>query len=421
MATRSKAATSKPIAIHDKLLEAIGEVDRPGDFCTCGNRPLVMPGLEVDKLGVVGLPLTKSCARKLIKLCRQAPYGKGTDTVVDTDVRRVWELDPKKFQLTNPKWHDLVALIVDDVKGAMGLGGQKLVSHLYKLLVYEEGSSFLPHRDGEKLDRMVATLVIGLPAVHEGGELVVSHNGRPRKPIASLIWHWSRCGKTALQKVGISATGFPGEAPNRSSCQARLKYNGTPSVLAVNFRFPNQRIPKHTSMSIREELLVAHSRAVADHVAALALNDEERLVELMACMFCDDVDVAQRAAHAVGILGREDPSKLVPWFAELANAMEHPIHQSLRRCSVRYFSEYKNSLPRRLEKRLIDLCLRFLADAQTETAIGVFAMQFVADRVATYPYVREKLIEHLQARLPVASTGYRNRAPKVLKQLGAEP
>jgi len=94
MATRSKAATPKPIAVRDKLLEALGEVDRPGDFCTCGNRPLVMPGLDVDTMGVVGLPLTKTHARKLITLCRQAPYGKGTETVVDTDVRRVWELDP---------------------------------------------------------------------------------------------------------------------------------------------------------------------------------------------------------------------------------------------------------------------------------------------------------------------------------------
>lgn len=53
-------------------------------------------------MGVVGLSLAKTNARKLIKLCRQAPYGKGTKTVVDTDVRRVWELDPAQFQLTNP-------------------------------------------------------------------------------------------------------------------------------------------------------------------------------------------------------------------------------------------------------------------------------------------------------------------------------
>ena len=53
----------------------------------------------------------------------------------------------------------------------------KLTAHLYKLLVYETGSFFLPHRDGEKLDRMVATLVVVLPSVHEGGALIVSHDG----------------------------------------------------------------------------------------------------------------------------------------------------------------------------------------------------------------------------------------------------
>jgi 2OG-Fe(II) oxygenase superfamily len=45
-------------------------------------------------------------------------------------------------------------------------------------LLYEAGSFFLPHRDGEKLDRMVATLVIVLPASYEGGELVVRHEGQ---------------------------------------------------------------------------------------------------------------------------------------------------------------------------------------------------------------------------------------------------
>jgi hypothetical protein len=35
----------------------------------------------------------------------------------------------------------------------------------------------LPHRDGEKLDRMVATLIIVLPSVHAGGELILYHDG----------------------------------------------------------------------------------------------------------------------------------------------------------------------------------------------------------------------------------------------------
>ena len=173
MAKKNKAA-----GVHDKLLDALNQVDRPGEVCTWGDRPLTMPGLEVDGLGAVRLPLGTTQARKLIKLARQAPYGKGTETVVDTDVRRVWELDPDQFQLTNPKWDDLVAAILQDVRQALGLENRKLTAHLYKLLVYEKGSFFLPHRDGEKLDRMVATLVIVLPSEYEGGELIVSHDGR---------------------------------------------------------------------------------------------------------------------------------------------------------------------------------------------------------------------------------------------------
>ncbi|TVS19433.1 MAG: 2OG-Fe(II) oxygenase [Planctomycetaceae bacterium] len=172
------ARTGKTAGGHGKLLDALSRVDRPGEVCTWGDRPLTMPGLEVSGLGAVRLPLGTAQARKLMKLCHQAPYGKGTETVVDTNVRRVWELDPDQFQLTNPKWDDLVASILQDVQRALGLEDRKLAAHLYKLLVYEKGSFFLPHRDGEKLDRMVATLVIALPAKYEGGELVVSHDGR---------------------------------------------------------------------------------------------------------------------------------------------------------------------------------------------------------------------------------------------------
>lgn len=162
---------------QDKLLALLGEVDRPGTFYTFGDAPVTMPGLDVDGVGAIRLPLGKTQARKLIRACAQAPYGKGTETVVDTDVRRVWELDPERFSLTNPRWNDLVLAVAATVRNELGLHECELVASLYKLLVYEEGSFFLPHRDGEKLDRMVATLVITLPSSHSGGELVVTHEG----------------------------------------------------------------------------------------------------------------------------------------------------------------------------------------------------------------------------------------------------
>ena len=131
--------------------------------------PAVLPGLEVEGLGPVGLPLTAKAAKDLIKHCHQAPYGKGEQTLVDTKVRRVWRMEPDHFALKNPDWDRVIKEIVGKVQEELGLESQKLESHLYDLLLYEPGSFFLPHRDGEKLDRMVATLVVVLALVASKG------------------------------------------------------------------------------------------------------------------------------------------------------------------------------------------------------------------------------------------------------------
>jgi len=87
----------------------------------------------------------------------------------------------RNFDSITQKWDELIDSIVADTKPELGLEECELSAHLYKLLVYEKGGLFLPHRDGEKLDHMVATLVVGLPSVHEGGELIVSHQGEQQE------------------------------------------------------------------------------------------------------------------------------------------------------------------------------------------------------------------------------------------------
>jgi hypothetical protein len=164
--------------VRQRLLEILGKIDRPGTFCTSGLLPSVLPGLEVAGVGPIALPLEKRQAAAIKKRAHQAPYGKGTRTLVDTDVRRVWEIDADQIVLANPQWGDVVKQAVGAAQSELGLENQKLQARLYKLLLYEPGSFFLSHRDGEKLNRMVATLVIALPSAHEGGELVVRHEGR---------------------------------------------------------------------------------------------------------------------------------------------------------------------------------------------------------------------------------------------------
>ena len=80
--------------------------------------------------------------------------------------------------MTNPDWPEFLGAAVARVQAELGLEGQRLAAHLYDLLLYEEGSFFLPHRDGEKRDRMVATSSSPCRRSHAGGELVVRHEGR---------------------------------------------------------------------------------------------------------------------------------------------------------------------------------------------------------------------------------------------------
>lgn len=164
--------------VHETLLRALGKIDRPGTFCAHGVLPAVFPGLTVAGEGPVALPLASQQAESLKIRARQAPYGKGAQTLVDVDVRRVWEIDAEKVSFANPAWEAVVRQAADRVQTELGLEKQKLSAHLYKLLLYEAGSFFLPHRDGEKLERMVGTLVVALPSAHTGGFLVVRHDGR---------------------------------------------------------------------------------------------------------------------------------------------------------------------------------------------------------------------------------------------------
>lgn len=57
----------------------------------------------------------------------------------------------------------------------------RVAAELYKLLIYDEGSFFVSHRDTEKAPGMFATLVIVLPSIYEGGELIVRHLGREER------------------------------------------------------------------------------------------------------------------------------------------------------------------------------------------------------------------------------------------------
>ncbi|KAH6918150.1 hypothetical protein BKA70DRAFT_1381122 [Coprinopsis sp. MPI-PUGE-AT-0042] len=145
---------------------------------------LADPEITIERLGKIPLPLkTNKQADKIIQFARQAPFGKGEETVVDTKVRDTWEIDGSKITIGNAKWQEnLETKALDEVCKGLGVDMTKTKPRmeLYKLLLYTEGSHFAAHQDTKKAEGMFATLVVDLPAPHTGGDVVVSpsHSGK---------------------------------------------------------------------------------------------------------------------------------------------------------------------------------------------------------------------------------------------------
>ncbi|KAH6891858.1 hypothetical protein BKA70DRAFT_1571662 [Coprinopsis sp. MPI-PUGE-AT-0042] len=151
-------------SLPDDLVAAFsGDFKFQGNFYHSSTHPdAPNPRLHVDGVGTV------------------APSGKGDQTVVDTAVRNTWEIEPSKITFKNPKWTAwLEGVVFDSVWKGLGVAPfrTKPRCDLYKMLLYEQGSHFLPHQDTQKALGMFATVVVVLPTEYEGGELHLSHSG----------------------------------------------------------------------------------------------------------------------------------------------------------------------------------------------------------------------------------------------------
>jgi predicted 2-oxoglutarate/Fe(II)-dependent dioxygenase YbiX len=206
------------MSVTQELANILGEVSRPGDYYTTGRVEVFPPRIEIKGVGTIALPLLPAQARQLIKAATRAPYGRGPDTVVDTKVRRTWQIEAERISIDGKHWSRTLGDIV--TRAAEGLGVvEPVVAELYKLLVYDKGSFFVGHRDTEKSPGMFATLVLALPSQSVGGELVVRHNDRE-----------SRLDLACAEPSDIAFAAFYADCvhevlPVTSGCRATLVFN----------------------------------------------------------------------------------------------------------------------------------------------------------------------------------------------------
>ena len=132
-----------------RILDSVGE-HSSGSFAASGKLTSTPnPGLFVQDVGLIGLPLSQPVAEAIARASHQTPFAQNTETVADAPRKYIWELNLSQFELRNPEW----LLFVNGLKARIGNGlgianGTKSMElQPYKLLLYEEGAFSNQHQE----------------------------------------------------------------------------------------------------------------------------------------------------------------------------------------------------------------------------------------------------------------------------------
>lgn len=206
-----------PTSPRDGLARLLAGADATHADSATTRLPRDVLSLHVTGVGDLTMPIRAPQAQKLIAVARPAAFGSGEETLHDCSVRDTWELTPDQVLLGGDGWQSQLDGALQDFRDKLGLpSNSSLRAELHSMLVYGKGQFFLPHQDSEKHDEMVATLVVSLPSVHTGGELVVDDGGRER------VYHASR---DELTLVAFYADRRHEVRPVRSGHRISLTFN----------------------------------------------------------------------------------------------------------------------------------------------------------------------------------------------------
>ncbi len=179
--------------------ELLGSVRAPGSFTARRTAEADDLHLEVTGFGRLRFPVSRTGAQRLCRLARPARYGQGERTLLDPRVRDTCEIPKSRVKIDKRRWNRTLLPVLEALRADLGLAeGSRLRAELHSMLVYGPGQFFRRHRDSEKADEMVGTLVVTLPSSYKGGALTVEHRGEKvtyrasRRPL-SLVAFYADC------------------------------------------------------------------------------------------------------------------------------------------------------------------------------------------------------------------------------------
>lgn len=136
--------------------------------------------INVKDCGNIPLPISNDIVQKMLAVTTPARFGLRDQTIYDKKIRDTNEISADKINISYNV--SKFSFVLDNIRNKLGLPKDTLLeAHLHNILLYSKNQFFAKHQDTEKLDGMLATLIMVLPSPHIGGTLTIKHQGREVK------------------------------------------------------------------------------------------------------------------------------------------------------------------------------------------------------------------------------------------------
>lgn len=131
------------------VLEQISTANTAGPFATASSfQNFVLPGILVDGVGTIQIPLSLQDAQSLIRESRHALFENGSQSKIDGTASKTWEIEAHRVSFSNKAWHSWLEGVIKLAAKNLGVAGnpKNMRAELYNMLLYEKGAMFKPHQ-----------------------------------------------------------------------------------------------------------------------------------------------------------------------------------------------------------------------------------------------------------------------------------
>jgi hypothetical protein len=102
--------------VKEDILNSLKDLKGSGKFVSMQTMEFVFPGMEVAGAGEMAYPINEAQAKALIQVAHKAPFGKGSETIVDNKVRSGWEIDADNISFKGNRWEHIIQKIIHNIQ-----------------------------------------------------------------------------------------------------------------------------------------------------------------------------------------------------------------------------------------------------------------------------------------------------------------